>query len=389
MYSCKDNIDTENVSPENSFTPSETGKFIKLDELNVWLPSNVDESIFDNTPKKFEDFLNNNYLSNQHSRTNSKIAWDNIGLDQINKILEKHIKKIPDLKDLFENQKGLNKIQKDIPEIKSMEDAYKNSETIAKYYNGILKSFTLQEIADLIKNSSKGRVAGRINGFEASLAANNQVAAYGWKQATDEAETFVIADFQNSSGCNQNGDGGNYNAYKHAVWNAVGVQEIMNWGFSKWTALDLTKKFACAHEYIVTNCIDCPSAYFDQNATNQQIVDAFKADNYYNVQGNLNQDTYSLMDLHNNLVGRTYMYDNVTPGFLGVGWRVPNDATIRNYFKDMAKNTTKCVPMPSSGITGISSAYTWYNVGDMLGAMNYHTPTKGKLYYISGICLVW
>ena len=78
------------------------------------------------------------------------------------------------------------------------------------------------------------------------------------------------------------------------------------------------------------------------------------------------------MDLHNNLVGRSYMYREVRTGWFGVVTYNPSDAAIRDYFR-----TYVCYQMRQHYASETLGYYNG-NLGS-LGAMNYHNDTSGFL----------
>lgn len=96
-----------------------------------------------------------------------------------------------------------------------------------------------------------------------------------------------------------------------------------------------------------------------------------------NGQWILPDDGSVAMDLHNNLAGRTYMYNQITT-FLGVAGNIPSDGQIKNHLAGLTYSKKNS----ASEIMQMSSSYNYYDLGHIYNAMNYHTPTSGILVYI-------
>lgn len=84
------------------------------------------------------------------------------------------------------------------------------------------------------------------------------------------------------------------------------------------------------------------------------------------------------MDLNNNLVGRTYMYNTVGQTWLGNANNIPAWSTIYNHVNSLS--STHKPSIQSAG--DINSSYTMDNIGHYLNAYDYYTPTQGQLIHI-------
>jgi hypothetical protein len=298
-----------------------------------------------------------NYLANQSSDIDvdaknfrisaSKIDWSRISMEQLLEFISESFKKYPDLKkDSFDNI-DMAKISKDIPSIKNKEEAKSKKSVISDYYNMLV----IKDVEKLIeKHLKKARMLvdyGTATEFEKQKANDDPLAGLCFgKIAKGEAETLTNDVFDEYLPDNKK-----CNAFKHAVWNAVGIQELVQRTTNKWTSLNRIKKLACAHEYVLP--------------TGETTW----------VLGN---DLPNAMDLHNNLVGRTYMYRTINT-FLGIAGNIPSDSKIRDTMKDF----TFSKKMNNSEILALSSSYSWASLGNWQSAMDYHTPTEKNFVYIT------
>ncbi|WP_428664782.1 DUF6973 domain-containing protein [Runella sp.] len=91
-------------------------------------------------------------------------------------------------------------------------------------------------------------------------------------QAANEANTYTDQRFGVGS---QSQDNNSANAFRHSLWNALSVKKIKDAGSSEATAVDIVQQFTSAYEY-------------DDSGTA------------------LIKNAASAMDLHNNLVGRSF-----------------------------------------------------------------------------------
>lgn len=126
--------------------------------------------------------------------------------------------------------------------------------------------------------------------------------------ASLDARNWTLELFNNNDSDDWRG-----NAFKHACWNAQSVRKQLINGFNQWTAYDWARKFTTAHEY-------------NTSVTPWQ----------------LKTDQSTIMDLHNNLEGRSFVKNNVTNVFgNAVDW--PSESKIRNdhYYHVNDRNVIK------------------------------------------------
>lgn len=305
----------------------------------------------------------NNYILNQNSeiefdaknlRTNLKeeIDWSVVSMEDLLKMISENFNKYPDLSKENFSDEDMVKISKDIPSIKTKNDAKMKKSVVSDYYNMLV----IKDLDKLLPKKSKN---GKTNGarirvdygtateFEKQKAKDDPLAGMCFGSiAKGEAETITNDVFNEYLD-----DGEKNNAFKHAAWNAIGIQELAQRTLNKWTSLNRIKKLACAHEYVLPT-----------GSTTWE----------------LGNDISHAMDLHNNLVGRTYMYRTVTTGFLGIAGNIPSDTKIRDDMKDFSFTKR----FSTTEILSLSSSYNWYNLGNFENAMNYHTPTEKNFSYI-------
>ncbi len=98
------------------------------------------------------------------------------------------------------------------------------------------------------------------------------------------------------------------------------------------------------------------------------------------------QTPQGAMDLHNNLVGRTYMYERVGQTWLGTANNIPDVFQIKTDFYAMSKQYFE-YSVSQNAILSLSASYNWDSLEDYNNAMDYNTTytapfTKEKLVYI-------
>jgi hypothetical protein len=336
------------ISCDKQVVPSEEkleikgSKIIDFQGEKVLLQEGLTEKDFTNYSqfaRESEKYLKSNIKSSDFKRSLS-----NISMEEILGFIQEGMKQYPFSKEDF-SEEQLEKIYKDIPSIGNKQDAQSKKSVISDYYNVLLIKYLDKKIENYLKKGKKFDILEQ-NGteFEKQLAWQDPVAAQCFGGAgRSQAESMTTSVF----GC-YGPDSKQLNAFKHSSWNALGIQELVQLTRNKWTSLDRIKVFACAHEYI------------DVNGT-----------------WVLPDDGSTAMDLHNNLVGRTYMYNQITT-FLGVAGNIPSNGNIQNHLSGL--NYVK--KGSASEIMQLSSSYSYYNLGHIYDAMNYHTPTQGTLVYI-------
>lgn len=318
-----------------------SSKVIDFQGEKVILQEGLTEKDFTNYAqfvRESEKYLKSNIKSSDFKRNLS-----NISMEEILDFIQDGMKQYPFSKEDF-SEEQLEKIYKDIPSIENKQDAQNKKSIISDYYNVLLIKHLDRKIENYLKKGKRLDVyPSEATELEKQLALQDPTAAqcfgnYGKSQA--QAMTASVF------GCS-GPDDKQLNAFKHASWNALGIQELVQLTRNKWTSLDRIKILACAHEYR------------DENGT-----------------WVLPDNGSTAMDLHNNIVGRTYMYNQITT-FLGIAGSIPSNSNIQNHLAGL-NYVKKSSP---NEIMQMSSSYSYYNLGAIYMAMNYHTPTQGILVY--------
>jgi hypothetical protein len=192
-----------------------------------------------------------------------------------------------------------------------------------------------------LKGLKLKKVMYTITATENILISNDPLGAF-WVNEGATRATYVAGSFFGSGNIDYN-DGPN--AFLHSLWNALAVKELCHFSGNKWTSLERTKKFTCAHEYSSSTP-------------------------FLPVQGDANA-----MDLKNNLAGRTYMYETVGQTFIGNANNIPSEQQIISKLFSMNLQTKS----NSQAIIAMNSNFSWSTLQDFTQAFNYHTPTKDIL----------
>lgn len=301
--------------------------------------------------------------SNKKLRTNSEneIDWSKVPSDVFLKILYSTYAKYIDVNKEKFTDADFDFIKKGLPDIKDKEEASTTKKHIVVDYFEILMGNEIRKEVKLFLKSNKGLRPDNLQSYqssynalnptEQSCAANHPVAAVN----VQTARTQAINTFGNHN------DNTVTNARFHAFWSAGMVKEICHSTLNKWKGLDRGKIFATAHEYDTNQILNC--------ANDPNHVASFGVRNY---------GLCNYMDLNNNLVGRTYMYNTVGQTWLGNANNIPSYASILTYVNGLSstlKTTTQ-------QILGMSSSYSMDTIGHYLDAMDYHTPTADQLVNI-------
>jgi hypothetical protein len=287
----------------------------------------------DITKSEVDAYLKNlNALDNGKSlRLESKVDWSLIPLETTHEMIKTSMKNYPDLTKEEYQEEDIAKFKKVISEIKNNEDIKNKKSTLFEYYNLLV----IKDIEKLAKEFlKKGKLANDNNACRVLAASQDPIGA-----------NIVLLAAAHASNCTKtvyntnNIDANDFvNAFRHSFWNAWGVRQLCVASLNKWRSLDRMKKFASAHE-----CY--------------------------------NQLIFNAMDLNNNLVGRTYMYETVGQNWYGAANNIPSQETIITKIKNFSNNPKTTI----DEIMAMSVSYNWASLGYVENCMGYHTPTSGKL----------
>lgn len=273
----------------------------------------------------------------------------NLSGQYILELLQEAKKQYPDLSNSPIDSKDLKMISKNFPSVKTEEDVWKNHDVIFDFYNDLIREDALRKALKGDKPKANG---GRLANFEPMdlLAASPIYALWvGWpfiwmQVARSDADHRVVTDVNNfmiptneslpidnaSKVDNERG-----NAFRHSVWNALGVKYMIDAGVSKTRALEKMRDVATTYEAMT-------GQWGILVATNDALWN-----NPQQAFDNVPQGNNNAMDLHNNMVGRTYMEKNTSWGIFGLR-RMPSYSEICDELRNRSNTAIYRGPLGSS-----------------------------------------
>jgi hypothetical protein len=286
--------------------------YIKVGALTAVLPKDVSPELFkERSYEEFEVFFAETYLGQKGARIGGEISKIKMSAEEIIELMKNEMKKIPDLSQRPLKKDDLERIKKDFKEIKSEEDVRKNTGDVYEYYNTLVKAATYPIIAKG-KENKNGRVM-KPNFIFWWYVAEVCIAYYG----TSAIHTYNASYDALDRGTQLFGasprdalQDQRANAYLHATWNAFSVRNMILYGHSRSGALSAMRFFGTT---------------FEKN--DKRPWNSFPADNQA-----------MFMDLHNNLVGRSYMKVNTGWGIFGLR-SMPSDNDISNFMYNKAQSS--------------------------------------------------
>jgi hypothetical protein len=315
-------------------------KFVEFEGMTVRLPNEVSEEFFRMTDgknlvayaiKEIEKSLPNTRVAAQDYL--SGIPWSTI-IEILNRESQKYPKLDYSKEKLEDNI--LEKVKKDIPSIKNHKDAIDNSTFIFDYYNRLLRNDLLKEVKKIKHSGAKTQEA---------VPPGFYYCAYFYPQtalALNNAKNTVEDNIVNYVG--ENDDTGFTNAFRHSSWNAIGVANCRKSGDSKLNALRNVRTLTSAYESSGV----IPVFLMVANDPSILIVDDLAL---FHKKGN----APSAMDLNNNMIGRTYLYNNM--GYWP--WQVPTSGKIMDQMK------IRAIYLRDSGaISDLVSIQNSYDIND-------------------------
>lgn len=254
----------------------------------------------------------------------------------------------PDLSKSPIPDKDMKEIRKNFPTIVKEEDVWKNHDAVFHFYNDLIREDALRKA---LKEGKPKTGSGRVANFEPMdlLAASPIYALWvGWpfiwmRRAQTDADHRVVTDVNNGmiptsvplpieadSAAKVNHERGN--AYRHSVWNALGVKYMIDAGVSRNGALDKMRDVGTTYEAM-------RGAWRTFVAANDALWN-----NPQQAFDNVPRSNETAMDLHNNLVGRTYMQNNISWGLFGLR-RMPSYSQICDELRVRAVNASYYGPV--------------------------------------------
>ncbi|WP_439583217.1 DUF6973 domain-containing protein [Dyadobacter bucti] len=335
VVSCQEQ--TSSITTENFVEPV----YIYFQSERVLKPTNL-------TVADFNEYLSETKADTVTSPTNriseERYSYlEGVSEDFYFTALENALKKYPDLSKTDFDESEVRQLAQYIPSITTSEIAVEKKGIIWDYLNVLIK----RDVRDFIV-ANRGKYGLKTNdiitpwgltAYDIYVMNSDPLAANCWGLArlgADEARKEKYGDDDRPNHpCNE---------YKHAMLNALSVGEMNLRNPDKQFGIRTTRRFANAHEYV-------PS---DGNIDN------------LNQSWNLGNGHSNGMDLHNNLVGRTYMQDEVTV-FLGHVFWVPS----RNKIKNDIYNFGRIWISDGNAIRLRNPDRTWSILGDKENGRNY------------------
>lgn len=268
---------------------SSVPKEITYRGLKAILPAGVPEAALDLTLEEFTEFFYQNYFRRAGLRTAG--TWSGVGIsdDNLIAIIQQESVKYPQLNVTIDiSDSTFTRIKHDFPELKTKQQAFEHAEAIVLFYNDLLR----HDVCQRVSKTAGGKTMYELNPKEEQVKMSDPMGALYWNAAKSDAELFVVHHF------GEDKDAIVGNAYKHSVWNASGLHRFLTAGRARINAMNQVREFASAHEYAQTG------TYMVRNA-------------------------FSAMDLHNNLVGRTWFIGRTGFGLFGIR-KMPSMTDVRD-----------------------------------------------------------
>jgi hypothetical protein len=255
------------------------------------------------------------YYRSLHDQSNLRTSTGGLGslsYDELVELVTPHLVVYPDISWEKEiSKEDQEKIYRDIPSIKSVDDIRAKGDIIVEYYSSIALERILPDIINYKKTGStrSARVekiaAFNVTDYEQSVLL----------QAPSFIPFYVTASGIAFSFFGHHADHTKGNTSMHAAWNALAMRFIILSGVFKDPATTYVRKGTSAHEMHETT-----GAWLDGDAT--------------------------LMDLNSNIVGRTWTYNNTSWG-LGPARVMPTESRIIS-------------EMTQKGNDGYKMTYQWH-----------------------------
>lgn len=288
------------------------------------------------------------YFLSLHGGANLRTTAEEsaISSEELMTIVTPVVNKYPDVSWEKEiSDKDLKRIYKDFKSIKTLDEIREKSEVIVNYYDALIKEEVIPQIIEYkkVKKNKGARVTwdpldpfDRMNIYEQSVALNHPRYSTGYVTAGGQATAA-----SSLAGLGNNDIPTKANAMRHAAWNCFGIRNVILLGSSEGTAVNYLRECTSAHE----------------------MDDA----------GNRILTSDAAMDLHNNMVGRTWMADETGWGF---AWarKMPSEPRIANTMQIRAE---RAIQYDDSNVSGIISRQGGWDV-----LYNNNTGSDTELVYI-------
>lgn len=318
----------------DSPVPVESTQTMMYRGVEVVIPANFPKEALNPSFSGFATRVQNVFgVTFSNARVSGEEKQQKQDISELLRMLADEKVKTPDLSKYPLEEADLKRISRDFPSLKTEQDVRKYQDAVFNFYNDLVREAVLQKMVKKNKGA-RGELALFLTGSPLLLAL-----WVGWpyvwiNQARQDADHRVLNDvvggrFGGTSGIDWdviNMNDYKNNAYRHSLWNALGMKYMIDAGVSKNSSADIMRDVATGYEAAQSEWqLFWNTASFPGNNP-QQIFHWVSANS-----------TSGAMDLNNNLVGRTYVYKNIGWGIFGL-FRNLSYTEICDHLRNMAEN---------------------------------------------------
>jgi hypothetical protein len=251
----------------------------------VIVPVGFPKSLFDQSPEEFENYYHSLSVNN---KSNASEEISILSYEELQQILQKCINRYPKITlDDTISGNDLKRIFRDFPKLKTVEDVNSKRSVIFDYYQDLCKRDVTLEVVNYGNDGKTLRTLSPGTLSDQEQLHLLSVPAYGLAYVN----AGLDANFYTQSIYGNLADNNIGNAFRHSVWNAFAIRQIL--------------KSAPASE---TQAID-----FVQDGTSKHEMDN---------NGQIHS-TQAAMDLHNNMSARVWMEKKTSWG-IGPFRKIPD-----------------------------------------------------------------
>lgn len=338
---------------KDSPLPVENTQTMKYRGVEVVIPANFPKEALNPSFSSFTTRAQNVFgVTFSNARVSGEEKEQKQDISELLKMLAEEKVKTPDLSKYPLQEADLKRISRDFPSLKTEQDVRNYQEAVFNFYNDLVREAVLQKLAKKNKGA-RGELALFLTGGPLLLAL-----WVGWpyvwiNRAREDADHRVLNDmvggrYGGTPGIDwdiRNMNDYKNNAYRHSLWNALGVKYMIDAGVSRNSSVNIMRDVATSYEAAQSQW-----NLFWNTAS-------FPGNNPQQLFPWINTNTIipsGAMDLNNNLVGRTYVYKNIGWGVFGL-FRNLSYTEICDHLRTMAENAQYYAP--SNGTDPILQRY--------------------------------
>ncbi|CAG5069788.1 hypothetical protein DYBT9623_02525 [Dyadobacter sp. CECT 9623] len=235
----------------------------------VIVPTGFPKTLFDQSPEEFESYYRSLFVS---ARTNTTAEMSILSFEELQPILQKCVERYPKItSDNIISENDLKRIFQDFPRLRTVEEVNSKRPVIFEYYQDLCKRDATLEVINYGNSDENLRTLspGKLSDQEQVHLLT--VPAYGLAYVNSglDANSYTQSIYGNLA------DSKIGNAFRHAVWNAFAIRNILTSApASENQAIDFVQDGTSKHEM--------------------------------NKDGQIHS-TAAAMDLHNNMSARVWM----------------------------------------------------------------------------------